>query len=144
MKYRLLLLIVISCTSAAVQNVAVLDFKGKDISQTEATTISDYFRTELVNLHAFKVLDRQNMDKVLAEQTMQASGCTDTACAVEIGKLLNMQFMFVGTLAKFADSYILNIQQIDIESGQIKHSEKGESKDLNAILKIARQLAYKF
>ncbi len=35
---------------------------------------------------AFKVLDRANVKKILEEQAFQESGCTDSACVVEIGK----------------------------------------------------------
>ncbi|MFC1504751.1 CsgG/HfaB family protein [Spirochaetota bacterium] len=129
---------------AKVQNVAVLDFTGKNVSALDASAISDYFRSELVSLHAFNVIDRNNMKKVLEEQEFQASGCTDAECALEIGKLLNVQYMFMGVLSKFADNYILSIDQVNIETGRIGHSEKGESEDMNEVLAIAKRIAYKF
>ncbi|MBI4802786.1 MAG: hypothetical protein HY796_09725 [Elusimicrobia bacterium] len=72
-------------------NVAVAEFIGKNVSQADASIVADFLRTELVNTGRFNVMDRNNMDAVLAEQKFQSSGCTEQQCAVEIGKLLNVK-----------------------------------------------------
>ena len=44
---------------------------------------------------------------VLAEQKFQSSGCTEQECAVEMGKLLNVKKMLVGSLSKLLDTYYI-------------------------------------
>ncbi|MDI6640975.1 MAG: CsgG/HfaB family protein, partial [Elusimicrobiota bacterium] len=71
---------------------------------SDASIVSDLLRTELVKIGKFKVLDRANMESILAEQKFQISGCTDQECAVKIGKLLNVQQVVVGT---FLEKYYI-------------------------------------
>ena len=75
------------------ENFAVADFAGKNVSQADASIVADFVRTELVNIGQYNVVEKANMDKVLAEASFQQTGCTETGCAVQIGKILNVQKM---------------------------------------------------
>lgn len=67
----------------------------------------------------FTVVDRINMDEILKEQKFQLSGCTKTDCAVEVGKILNVKYMVMGSIKKFEKKYTVNIRVVDIESSEI-------------------------
>lgn len=118
------------CTSLfsqeAKKNVSVLPFVAKGVSETEAEDISDLFAVDLVKTGRFTVLDRANMQRILDEQSFQNSGCTDSACAVEIGKLLNMDYMFTGSVIKLGKLMYLTANIIDISTGQIKKSQESQ------------------
>lgn len=58
----------------------------------------------------------------MLEQQFQQTGCTESACAVKLGKLLNMQKMIYGSFMKAGTSYFIAIEVIDVETGKI---EKG-------------------
>ncbi|MBU2574723.1 MAG: hypothetical protein KKH28_11670 [Elusimicrobia bacterium] len=103
-------------------NIAVAEFIGKNVSQADASIVADFLRTELVNSGLFNVMDRNNMDSVLAEQKFQSSGCTEQQCAVEIGKLLNVKQMVVGSLSKLLDTYYITVNVVDVETGKITAS----------------------
>ena len=107
-------------------NVAVAELDGKNVSAMDAAIVSDFLRTELVRTRAFKVLDRQNMEKVLEEQSFQLMGCTTEECAVQMGKILNVTYMIVGTFSKFLETYYINVNVIDVETGQIVGAEAVE------------------
>ncbi|OGS55081.1 MAG: hypothetical protein A3J79_01195 [Elusimicrobia bacterium RIFOXYB2_FULL_62_6] len=128
-------------------NVAVADFIGKNVSQADASIVGDFLRTELVNTGQFNVMDRNNMDTVLAEQKFQTSGCTEQQCAVEMGKLLNVKRMLVGSLSKLLDSYFITVNVVDVETGKIIASydaEASSSKELrNACRKLVEKLSKK-
>lgn len=129
MKYKLtsvafLLFILILHSEQA--NVSVLKFKGKGVSDIEAEGISDLFSVGLVKTENFKVLDRANMEQILNEQSFQQSGCTDSACAVQIGKLLNMDFMFTGSVIKLGNKMYMTVNKIAVQSGQIIISEESQ------------------
>ena len=64
------------------------------------------------------------MDRILVEQSFQSSGCTDSECAVKMGKLLNVQKMIIGSLTKFGNYYYISASVIDVETGKIDCSEK--------------------
>jgi len=62
------------------------------------------------------------MDKILKEQSFQQTGCTDSECAVQIGRLLNMDYMITGTLVKLGSSYFITVSIIDVETSRIEQS----------------------
>jgi TolB-like protein len=105
-------------------NIAVTEFDARGVSQVESLTISDFFRTALVNIGTLNVLDRNNMDKILAEQKFQMSGCTREECAVQMGKLLNVDRIITGVVTNFAPFYYISVSVINVETGEIIHSEK--------------------
>ena len=69
---------------------AVFNLKNFGILESESAIISERLRDILVSLNKYRVLERENMDEILNEQGFQLSGCTTNECAVEAGKLLNV------------------------------------------------------
>jgi tetratricopeptide (TPR) repeat protein len=98
-------------------NIAVAELEAHEVSAMEAATVADFLRTELINSQVFVVLERSNMAKVLAEQRFQQTGCTTTECAVQMGKILNVQSMLVGSFSKALNAYYINARLVDVESG---------------------------
>ena len=89
----------ISFLIAKPKSIAVLDFEGKDISDSEASILTDRLRSELFNLGNYKVLERALMEDILREQGLQQSGiCNSSECAVEIGNLLGTRGKEFGTV----------------------------------------------
>ena len=116
---------------AKVMNIAVSTLDAQNVSGGDAAVIADLLRSELVKSGAFNVVEKANMDKVLAEQGFQQTGCTSEECAVKLGKLLNVQRMIVGSFGKLMGRYFINLRVVDVESGKVIYSEKakGESVD---------------
>lgn len=98
-------------------NIAVADLDAREVSAMEAATVADFLRTELINSQAFVVLERSNMAKILAEQRFQQTGCTTTECAVQMGKILNVEKMLVGSFSKALNAFYINARLVDVESG---------------------------
>jgi curli biogenesis system outer membrane secretion channel CsgG len=57
--------------------------------------------TALVESGKYKVLERQQIEDVLGEQDLGASGRVDPATAAKIGKVLGAQFLLYGTVDEF-------------------------------------------
>ncbi len=100
--------------------------------------LSDSFRTFLFKTGKFKVVDRTQMEEIMKEQKFQLTGCTETECAVEIGKILNAKYMLTGSISKISNEYIINIKIASVETAQIKLAEieKCKESDLLSALKI--------
>ncbi|MCB4792801.1 MAG: PorV/PorQ family protein [Elusimicrobia bacterium] len=112
-------------------NVAVLDFQAlAPISMSEATFTTEIFRSSLVKSKRYKIVDRNNMEKVLAEQGLQQTGCTSNECAVKMGKLLNVNKIVSGTFGKLGAHYLLTISVLDVETSEIIYSDKAFCKEL--------------
>ncbi len=121
------------------------EFIGKNVSQADASIVADFLRTELVNTGLFNVMGRNNMDTMLAEQKFQNSGCTEQECAVEMGKLLNVKKILVGSLSKLLDTYYITVNVVDVETGKIAesyNSDAASSRELkDACKKIVKNLS---
>jgi hypothetical protein len=122
-------------------NFAVADLRGENVSAGDAAVIADLLRSELVKTGAFNVVEKQNMDKVLAEHAFQQTGCTTEECAVKLGKLLNVQRMAVGSFGKLLDSYFVNIRVVNVETGAITFGDSAEGKNVTDLKAAVRNLA---
>lgn len=102
-------------------NYAVMNLKcGDGVSEGEGELISDRLRSELFNTGKVNVMERNQMQEVLKEQGFQQSGaCTDEACVVEMGQMLGVKVMVVGSLGKLGSMFMVNIRAIDVQTARI-------------------------
>lgn len=110
--------------------VAVLPFLGPDASEWSApeqiatlrNTIAEEFSLTLGQLGHFTMIERLQIDKVIAEQDFPANRIDDSQ-AVEIGKILGASAVVVGSL-----SDVLNVRMVDtVTSQQIWNSRSALS-----------------
>ena len=99
--------------------IAVLDFEGRGISQTEVAALSDRLRNELFRLDVFQVVERGMMETILTEQDFQLTGCTSDECLVEIGQLLGAEMMVGGSISKIGDMYTASARIVNVETSQV-------------------------
>ena len=99
--------------------IAVLDFQGRGISQTEVAALSDRLRNELFRLDVFQVVERGMMETILTEQDFQLAGCTSDECLVEIGQLLGAEMMVGGSISKIGDMYTASARIVNVETSRV-------------------------
>ena len=124
-------------------NVAVAEFTGKNVSQADASIIADFLRTELVNTNKCAVVEKANMDKILAESSFQRAGCTTSECAIQIGKILNVKYMIVGSLSRLQGTYFITVSVVDVETGQIIDSYREPTDAAIELSTVCRKIAKK-
>ena len=100
------------------QTVAVFDFEGNGISQLEATTLTNRFRTAAGDAGAMRLIERGMMEEVLQEQGFQQTGCTSDECAVEVGQLLGVQNMIGGSIGKVGDTFTIDVRMVSVQTGE--------------------------
>ncbi|MFH1098087.1 MAG: PorV/PorQ family protein [Candidatus Desantisbacteria bacterium] len=130
-------------------NIAVSDLEAHETSAMEASTIADFLRTELINSQAFIVLERSNMSTILAEQHFQQTGCTTNECAIQMGKILNVQKILIGSFSKILGMYHINVRLVDVETGaailaetvSFTNTEELSAKITELVNKIAKRVA---
>ena len=109
--------------SAPVPTVAVNNFEARGISEDEAATLTDVFRTRLMKTEKYQVMERGQMEAILKEQAFQQSGvCTDQECIVEMGQILGIEQIIAGSLGKVGNAYSINVRIISVETGKIVNS----------------------
>ena len=115
---RILLSILFATSLFAKDIIAVLDLETIGLTPEEAKILTQRLTTKLISLDKYQVVERTNMDKILKEQKFQKSGCTDSECAVEIGQLLNTDFIVIGSVSKFGSMYSIDARLIDVAEGK--------------------------
>ncbi len=116
-----------SAFSAEKMRIAVMDFQGKGVSKATSDNVAELIRGEMINSGKFLVVERAQMDKILKEQGLQQSGCTDVSCAVEVGKVLSARKILVGTVMKLGGTLVITGRIVDVESSLGEFSEKQEA-----------------
>jgi TolB-like protein len=133
----------IQLISAEKMRIAVIDFTPNNISKYAAKAVSENISIEMTKKGDFVMIERSQMSSILSEQGLQQTGCTDTACAVEMGKLLSARKILVGTLTKIGSVFTLNAKVVDVESGKIDFAESERCNREDDIDAASRILAIK-
>jgi len=123
--------------------LAAMPLVGKTgVEPAVVEALADLLATELVKIRKFDCVDRANLQKVLREQAFQQTGCTEQACAVRLGNLLNVQKIVVGSVSKLGATIILTVNIIDVERGRIDLAERESATALEAFIeKVANLVA---
>lgn len=129
----LLIVVGLSCTASNSEaagkkvRVAVMNFANNSTwswwGDRLGEAANDEFTTQLVNSGQFTVIERAQLQSILQEQGLGASGAVSTSTAPKIGKLLGVQVIFTGSITAFS------IKKTGISFGGVGVSSgKAESK----------------
>jgi TolB-like protein len=113
--------LIISPAFAANENgrayVAVVDFEDLT-GQSLGTAVAENFRTALAAGGAYSVIERGQLEKVLREQKLSASDMTDTGSASRVGKLLDADYVAVGSIVQLGEKYTINVRFVDVATSE--------------------------
>ncbi len=99
---------------------------------------SEMLTTALVNSEAFKVTEREQLQKVAKELQLSQSGMIDTSQAKQLGKMVGADAIIIGSVTKIGPDLRLDTRIIDVQSGIILTAEKIIGKgDLHSISNMA-------
>jgi TolB-like protein len=119
----LMILIQFASSQQKKLNIAVLKLEsGGMLTTSEELALTNRLRSMLVRTNAFNVVERGRMEEILKEVGFQQTGCTSVECAVEVGRILNVQQMIAGNIGKLGSLYTIDINVIDVETAQIIRS----------------------
>ena len=125
------------------QTVAVIDFDPSGISQLEATSLTNRFRTAVGDVGAMRLVERGMMEEVLQEQGFQQTGCTSEECAVEVGQLLGVQNMIGGSIGRVGETFTLDVRMISVQSGiSLMTKQKTYAGKIDGLIIEVEVLAY--
>lgn len=98
--------------------VAVLPFDAAGDAVQYKDEITNEMINELVNLRRFKVIERSAIDKIVAEQKMQASGFVDDRTAVKLGRIAGADALVVGMITRNGDHMKISARLVDVETAE--------------------------
>jgi tetratricopeptide (TPR) repeat protein len=117
--WAILTIVFYSSFIIAQETIAVVDFDGKGVSDTDASALTDRLRTELYNSEHFKIVERGIMEEILNEQGFQQSGITSDEYFVEVGRLIGVEKIVGGSVNKVGNMYSVSAKIVSVETGEI-------------------------
>lgn len=117
--------------------VAVIEFQSLNEEARKdnlGKIVSEILTTSFVNSESFKIIEREQLQKVTKEFELSQTGIIDTSSAKQIGKLLGADAIVTGSVIKMGKTLRLDARIIDVASGIILTAEKSEGEgDLKSI-----------
>jgi len=105
---------------AAPLTVAVLPFESSDEQLSgKAAEVAALLSAQLSTKTDLWTLERADIDKILAEQTMKLSGLTAPGSAVEVGKLLGAKVLVTGRLIRSGSGMLLVAKVMSTETSRV-------------------------
>ena len=129
--------------------VAVMYFNNGALSQHDdyeplRKGIADVLITELAANDSIRVVERDQLQKLLEEQNLATAGRVDEATAVKVGKLLGAQHMiFGGYVIDKKGRMRLDARAVNVETSEIEYvsTVSDDADDVLALIsKLASQL----
>lgn len=117
--------------------VAVIEFQSLNEEARKdnlGKIVSEILTTSFVNSESFKIIEREQLQKVTKEFELGQTGIIDTSSAKQIGKILGADAIVTGSVIKMGGTLRLDARIIDVASGIILTAEKNEGEgDLKSI-----------
>ena len=99
-----------------VTRIAITEFTYGNEFNDFTRNVQDILYTNLIQ-RGMTVVEREKMERVLEELGKSYSGMIDSSTAAEIGKMLGVEAIVVGTVADMGNSVDLRTRLVDVEKG---------------------------
>jgi len=145
----LLLFLLLAVPSQAQMKLAVLEPGGKGLSNDEQWMLSLVQSSIAADFNKYShitIIDRQNLEAIMAEWKHSLSGITSDEDAIKIGNLTNSSHILTGKITKTPKTFMLELAITDVETGKRKasYSPKGitpsQVEDLSALKEASADL----
>ena len=116
--------------------VAIAPLESHGVGQSEVGAITDNLASRLQQTGKFRVMERSQMNQILGEQSFQQSGtCDGSQCAVEMGKVLGIDHLVVGSIGLVGTTYTFNLRLVDVGTGEaLRSSARNRKGTIDEIL----------
>jgi len=109
----------------AQSSIAVIDFdSGNYCTVQKAAIMTDLFRNELIRSGKADIVDRKNMDKIIAEMKFQMSDWVNPVKVKQIGQMIGADHLITGNFDILGNNIYLVVQMLDIETSKSVYSSK--------------------
>jgi TolB-like protein len=128
-------------------SIAVLPFESKGIGgDLGEIDLLDKLVTGFVNIGRFKVIERAQLEKILAEQKLGMSGILDASTAAQIGKGIGVDGVVCGSITQGGNAVTIDARLIDTETAAIIAAKDAYSNGLSLqnLSQMISDLAAKF
>jgi TolB-like protein len=121
--------------------IGIIEFQSLNEEAKQDTlgkVFSEVLTTSFVNSDAFKIIEREHVEKVVKELQLTQSGIIDPSSAKQIGKMVGADAILTGSVIKFGNDMRVDARIIEVETGIILTAEKAMGNaDLKSISAMA-------
>jgi Ca2+-binding EF-hand superfamily protein len=114
----------------------------KTIDEETTSGVMVFIENAFVNVGKVRVVDRQNIAKIVKEYEFQASDLTDETTAVEIGKLSGADIIVIGSISFVGNIYYLNIKLISVETAEIIGSSIADAQNTTEFFDMCNEAVF--
>ena len=114
---------------------------GDGIAQAEADVVRGLVESELIKTRRYRVVERSNLDFILAEKKLSYAGLSEEREAGELARVSGAQLAVFGTVAAGKKGYAITARLVDVASGEILRSETAPAGEDYLFREAARKLA---
>ena len=103
--------------------------------------VADFLITEMSSNSSIRVVERDQVQRLIEEQKLVGAGQVDRETAVKVGKLLGAQHMiFGGFMADPKGNFRIDARAVNVETGAIEFTDRVQDRSDN-VLALIGQLA---
>lgn len=100
--------------------IAVVEFSDLKGNVTNfGRFLSEELITRLYQTKKFKVIERQQLNKIIAEQKLSLTGVVDPASAQKLGRVLGVDSIVFGSVSDLVKTLRINARLIGTETGEV-------------------------
>lgn len=127
------------------QKLAVVGItsRTKNIDEETASGVMVFIENAFVNVGKVRVVDRENIAKIVKEFEFQGSDLTDESTAVEIGKLSGADIIVIGSISYVGEIFYLNIKLISVETAEIIGSSIADAVNAKEFYEMCNDAVFK-
>lgn len=126
-------------------NNSVMD---KDKLEPLSKGLASMLSTELEQIQAFKIVERQRLNDILNELKFQQSGAADPATIQKIGKIIGARALLLGSFVNFYGGKLrIDVRIVEVETGLTKKAEEvtGDIEDMFELIgKLTQKIPKNF
>jgi TolB-like protein len=134
-----------AAAQAAKPTVAIMYFNNnvftKDARDYDGLTkgVPDFLVSEMSSNPNIRVIERDQVQKLIDEQKLTSGGQVDRETAVKVGKLLGAQHMiFGGFMADPKGNFRIDARAVNVETGAIEYTDRVQDHGDNVMALIAQ------
>src|SRR5437763_10687612 len=110
--------------AASQQTLAIAEVKARgNVDPDDADEMNDALTAQLVGDGRVRVVERQQIAKVMKEQALSQSGVMSDEVQVKLAQLVGARWIVVGSVGTKGRSLVLSLRALDSSTGQVAYAE---------------------
>lgn len=123
---RISIIVLMICTLATTTfakrpTITVLNIETKGVP-LDAQQMGNLVRIELEKLDTFDVTDRYDVVSLVEKNQLNIANCYGKSCLVEVGKILQSDYMFTGSVELYAQTIITTFRLINVKEETVERT----------------------